>query len=296
MKKQIKIVLSFMLALLISINIIPTVAYANSAMPIQNSQGTGIVFELNDEIAVKSEVLDIEIIDEMAKITAIYNMINLTDKEISVESMFIAPYFAEESYGFVVEIDDEKVDYESKIFGEYSEFEIDENNWQYVIENSDIGSKYDNGIQTVKYNMNFEPNDEIEVMVSYDYIMSQDTASSDNMYKLLYYLTPANYWSDFTDLTINLTVDSDMPKIESSSVEFEKVGKNEYQYKADALPNDELEITVERRWYGYVWSVLTDGYLWDMIGVFILVLALPIGLIIDFVWQIRKRRKKKANR
>ena len=144
--------------------------------------------------------------------------------------------------------------------------------------------------------MNFEPNDEIEVMVSYDYIMSQDTASSDNMYKLLYYLTPANYWSDFTDLTINLTVDSDMPKIESSSVEFEKVGKNEYQYKADALPNDELEITVERRWYGYVWSVLTDGYLWAMIGVFILVLALPIGLIIDFVWQIRKRRKKKANR
>ena len=108
MKKQIKIVLSFMLALLISINIIPTVAYANSAMPIQNSQGTGIVFELNDEIAVKSEVLDIEIIDEMAKITAIYNMINLTDKEISVESMFISPYFAEESYGFVVEIDDKK--------------------------------------------------------------------------------------------------------------------------------------------------------------------------------------------
>ncbi|HCA29670.1 MAG TPA: hypothetical protein DEP23_08960 [Ruminococcaceae bacterium] len=43
-------------------------------------------------------------------------------------------------------------------------------------------------------------------------------------------------WKDFSNLTINLYLDEDMPIIKSSNLEFEKVDTRTYQYVSDMLP------------------------------------------------------------
>ena len=294
MKKQIKILLSLMLALLISINIMPTVVYANSAEPTYNSLGTGIVFEPTEEIAVKSEVLDIVMSEETAKITATYKMVNLTDKVIDIESMFVTPQFDKESENFTVKIDGTVVDYESKMFSMKWDTEIDKQDWEYIIVNGD--DKYRDwygGVQTVKYNMHFDANAEIEVMVSYDYRLGGYPTSQNYTGTFLYYLTPAKYWSDFTDLTINLTLSESHPKIDRSSVKFEKIDKLIYQYKADELPSEELEIRVGKSWYVDAWNTLTNPMLWMIFGIPLLIFVVLPALIIIAVVIIRKKIKKK---
>ncbi len=51
-----------------------------------------------------------------------------------------------------------------------------------------------------------------------------------------YYLGSAVMWKDFSNLTINLYLDEDMPIIKSSNLEFEKVDTRTYQYVSDMLP------------------------------------------------------------
>lgn len=65
--------------------------YANMAAPEDPDIGTAITFEKNDAIAVRSEVLDINVDGTVAYITATYGMENTTDEAVSTPAMFIAP-------------------------------------------------------------------------------------------------------------------------------------------------------------------------------------------------------------
>ncbi len=59
-----------------------------------------------------------------------------------------------------------------------------------------------------------------------------------------YLLSPAKNWASFNDLTIDIYTSSDIPYIIASSLAFDKVNSNHYQYKRAQLPNTELEFTL----------------------------------------------------
>lgn len=76
--------------------------------------------------------------------------------------------------------------------------------------------------------MNFTPNEEYDVVVSYTYRLGgyPDYDFNAKVGRIDYYLAPASMWSDFGGITINLKLDKGMPVIASSNVEF----KNQHSY------------------------------------------------------------------
>jgi uncharacterized membrane protein len=109
-----------------------------------------------------------------------------------------------------------------------------------------------------------------------------------------YYLAPAAMWKDFSNLTINLYLDKDMPVVTSSNLKFEKVATRTYQYISDKLPKDNLKIVIDENWWQNIISSLRSPYLpmtLMMFSPFILI-ALAVGIFT--VWRLRKKIKHKS--
>ena len=149
-------------------------------------------------------------------------------------------------------------------------------------------------VEAILFDLKFEPRETYDVIVSYRYRLGGYPEYDFNVKcgELHYYLTPAAMWNDFEDLTINLTLGKDMPVLESSSLKFEKVGKRSYRYYSDALPKEDLRITVDENWLQNLFSTLRSPYLHMMIRTaapFILIMVLVAGW---FVFRRVKRGKK----
>ena len=75
------------------------------------NMGAAVTLEENESLAVRSEVLDIVIDGETARITATYQMENTTDEPVATQSMFLSPNM--EYAGVQVTVDGQEVPYES---------------------------------------------------------------------------------------------------------------------------------------------------------------------------------------
>ena len=89
----------------------------------------------------------------------------------------------------------------------------------------------DQRVDAVSFEMDFAPNEEYEVVVSYTYQLGGYPELDFNAKygRIDYYLAPAAMWKEFGGLTINLNLDEDMPVISKSNLEFKKVGPRTYQ-------------------------------------------------------------------
>ena len=103
--------------------------YANMAAPEDPDIGTAITFEKNDAIAVRSEVLDIDVDGAVAYITATYGMANTTDKAISTPAMFIAPNMGDGS----LVIDGTDTPFTTKSYTLSYDTEINSEDWKYAV-------------------------------------------------------------------------------------------------------------------------------------------------------------------
>ena len=110
----------------------------------------------------------------------------------------------------------------------------------------------------------------------------------------LYYLTPANNWNDFKDLTINLELSSDLPVISKSTLDFIKIENNKYEYKSDTMPNVNLELELDQtrlqEFIGFFKNPYNIIYLY-----FIGITSLLIILIISIIVFIHFIKRKKCN-
>lgn len=72
--------------------------------------------------------------------------------------------------------------------------------------------------------MDFQPQETYSVVVSYDYNLGGYPELDFNAKRgeLEYYLAPAAMWKDFSDLTIRLYLDQDMPVLVDSSLPLRK--------------------------------------------------------------------------
>ena len=270
------------------------VAYGNMAAPAEPDVGTAITLEQNETLAVKSEMLDIVIEGSTAQITATYQMENQSDEAVKTRSMFLSPNV--EEAGVQVVADGQLLACETECYALSYNTQIGVEEWRYAVL-TDVGESPQVGkpmVEAILFDLKFEPRETYDVIVSYRYRLGGYPEYDFNVKcgELHYYLTPAAMWNDFEDLTINLTLGKDMPVLESSSLEFEKVGKRSYRYYSDALPKEDLRITVDENWLQNLFSTLRSPYLHMMIRTaapFILIMVLVAGW---FVLRRVKRGKK----
>ena len=291
--KKISLIFAFVLVFELSI---PQVAYANMAAPMEADIGSTITFENNDAVSVLSEALDITVGGSEADIVATYKMKNTTDESISTQSMFLSPNI--KNSGVKVVVNGKDTSFTAETYALNYDTEIETDDWQYVVLTDDeIASRNEEQtVDTITFEMDFAPNEEYDVIVSYRYRLGGYPDYDFNVKKgvIKYYLAPAAMWKDFSNLTINLYLDKDMPVVTSSNPEFKKVGMRTYQYISDKLPEENLEIVIDENWWQNIFSTLRSPYLpmtLMMFSPFILI-ALAVGIFI--VLRLRKKKKQKT--
>ncbi len=293
--KKVSLIFAFILIFTLFMTL---VVYANMAAPNEADIGSSITFEKNDAISVLSEVLDIRVDGSEADIVATYRMKNTTDENISTRSMFLSPNI--KNSGVKVAVNGKNTFFTVEKYALNYSTEIKTDDWQYVVLTDDEIASH-NGEQTVDtitFEMDFAPYEEYDVIVSYRYRLGgyPDYDFNAKRGEIEYFLAPAAMWKDFSNLTINLYLDEDMPVVTSSNLEFEKVGARTCRFISDKLPEEKLLIVIDENWWQNIFSTLKSPYLpmtLMMFSPFILIfMALAVGIFI--VWRLRKKKKQKS--
>ncbi len=288
--KKISLIYAFALVFALSI---PQVAYANMAAPKEADIGSSITFENNDAVSVLSEVLDITVDGSEADIAATYKMKNTTDESISTQSMFLSPNI--ENSGVKVVVNNKDTSFTVKKYALNYDTEIRTDDWQYVVLTDDeIASRNEEQtVDTITFDMDFAPNEEYDVRVSYRYRLGGYPDYDFNAKKgvIKYYLAPAAMWKDFSNLTINLYLDKDMPVVTSSNLKFERLGTRTYQYISDTLPEENIEIVIDENWWQNIFSTLRSPYLPMTLMMFSPFILIVLAVGIFTVWRLRKKKK-----
>lgn len=284
---------SFVFVVLLALAcMVPQRAFANMAAPEDADVGSAITFEKNDEIAVLSEDLEIVVNGPDAHITATYEMKNTTDEALSISSMFLSPNMEEK--GVTVTVNGKQADVSVQRYGMNGSTQIIADDWRYaVLTTEEIANlDPDRTVDTVTFQMDFQPQETYPVVVSYDYNLGGYPELDFNAKReeLEYYLAPAAMWKDFSDLTIRLYLDKDMPVLVDSSLPFEKVTEREYVYTSDTLPEENLRITIDENGFQNFISTLKSPYFQMTLRFFApIIILVVVVVILIHVW--RKKRK-----
>lgn len=269
-------------------------AFANMAAPLESDIGSTITFEENDKISVVSEVLDIRVTGSQAEIVASYEMKNITNEKVSTKSMFLSPNVENNNVSVVA--NEKELSFDVESYHVNSVKGIETKDWEYVVLSSGqaLGNGDVNTVDTISFELAFEEEEEYEVVVSYTYNLGGYPDYDFDVKKgiIEYYLLPASMWKDFSDLTINLYLDKDMPVIKESNLDFKKTGSRTYTYTSDTLPEENLKIVIDENWWQNIFSTLRSPYLLMVLMIvspFILVILCVIGFV---VWRKRKNKLK----
>lgn len=288
--KKISLIFTFVLVFTLSI---PQVAYANMAAPKEADIGSSITFEQNNTVSVLSEVLDITIEGSQAYIVATYKMKNTTNESLSTQSMFLSPNI--KNSGVKVVVNDKDTSFTVESYALNYDTKIKTDDWQYaVLTNKEIAShNEDQTVDAITFEMDFAPNEAYDVVVSYTYHLGgyPDYDFNAKVGRIEYYLAPASMWHNFGDITINLSLDKDMPVISSSNLEFKKIDTRTYQYVSDTLPQENLEIVIDENWCQNIFSTLRSPYLPIILMMFSPFILIALAVVIFIVWRLRKKNK-----
>lgn len=271
-----------------------TLLVANMAAPRRDDVSSTVTLAKNDAIAVLDEELIIRVSGAKAQISANYRMKNLTDAETTTAAMFLSPNIENESA--VVKKDDVIVPYETASYRLDFDSTVATDDWRFTILQPVEEEKYStNKVDVVEFELTFLPRQESVVSVVYNYFLGgyPDYDFNAKRGTLHYYLTPASSWADFTNLTIDLYLDEDMPVLKRSNLDFGKVAERQYRYKSDKLPGVDLDIVIdETPLQEFIGSFKSPYFKMGMktIAPFIVIGAALIVLIV--VICFRKRKKK----
>ena len=290
--KRTCLIFTFALALTLTL-LFTTSVYANMAAPAESDIGSAITFEENDIISVLSEVLDIKVKGNHAGIVATYRMKNTGNKSVSTKTMFLSPNI--QTSGVRVVVDDKDASFAVDSFALNYDTKIEKNDWQYaVLTNDEIaGYSSDHTVDAISFDMDFTANEEYDVIVSYTYRLGGYPDYNYNAKNgiINYYLTPAAMWKDFSSLTINLSLDKDMPVIESSNLDFKKLKTRTYQYTSDTLPDENLNIVIDENWWQNIFSTLRSPYFAMGLKMFSPLILSFIFVVMFIVWRVLKKKK-----
>lgn len=100
-------------------------------------------------------------------------------------------------------------------------------------------------IISLVYSVDFSPQSEQEVTVSYKTSGTMDKSKAANaIYTFDYILNPAKNWGDFGNLNIRVKTPTEAPYIIKSTVDFTRAGDNVYTATLEGLPEKDLSFTL----------------------------------------------------
>lgn len=150
-------------------------------------------------------------------------------------------------------------------------------------------------IITLVYRVEFPPNSEREVSISYRTSGTMDkTKTAEPLYTFNYILNPAKNWSDFKNLNIKIIPPSLAPYIVESNIEFKKDG-NAYTAAFDSLPGEDLSFTLYKNERVTLQDKLQGklqrnfGYFTPIVKGIAVITIIIIGTIITLT-AVRKRK------
>lgn len=281
-----------LIALLVIVWLVPQSALANMAAPADADVGSVITFEKNDAISVLSEDLEIVVEGAKAQITATYEMKNTTDEALTVSSMFLSPNM--EDRGVTVMVNGKQAKVSVQRYGMNGSTKIIADDWRYAVLTTEEVANLDpdRTVDAITFQMDFAPQETFSVVVSYEYHLGGYPELDFNAKRgeLEYYLVPAAMWKDFSDLTIRLYLDKNLPVLVDSSLPFEKVGDRAYVYTSDTLPTENLEISIdENGWQNFI-GTWKSPYFQMTLRFFapIFILVVVVVILIRIWWKKRK--------
>lgn len=278
----------WMMVLLMALSLSQT-AKANMAAPADPDVGSAITFQKNEEISVLSEVLDITVHGSKADMVVTYTMKNTTQEQVVTPSMFLSPNV--EQGNVEVTVDGEAAPFTVDRYAMNYSTQIQTADWKYVVlSTGDVADVQERTVDAISFELTFEPGEESQVVVSYTYALGgyPDYDFDAKRGDLKYYLQPAALWKDFSNLTINLNLDEDMPVLKYSNLPFEEVAPRTYQYTSTTLPEENLDLTIDESWWQNIFSTLRSPYFqiaW--------VLA-PVALVVLVCVVLIRQRKSRA--
>lgn len=285
--------LSLLLACLFLVPFFALPSRANMAAPREADVGSSITFEKNDQLAVLSQVLDIQVHGSQAAITACYTMKNTTQEQVITSAMFLSPNVG----GSEVQVTakEQELPFTVEHYTLHYDTQITTQDWRYAVLSQDEDDQREaDGVNSITFQMTFEPEEQYDVTVSYPYRLGgyPDLDYNAKNGRIEYYLAPAAMWKDFHNLTIHLTLDPGLPVLAESNLEFEKVGKREYRYTSSTLPEENLEILIDESWYQTIFSTLRSPYLPMMLLMASPVLVVLLALVLFLIWRRRKKAQQ----
>lgn len=220
---------------------------------------------------------------------------DLLTYEISTQEVELKPYLME----YIKKNTDEKNDdivFDTQLYNLYAQ-SLDEYfalNMGYCSEHDLMAQENYKRILTLVYTVEFPGNNEKEVSVSYKTSGTMDrTETTEPLYSFDYILNPAENWSDFKNLNIEIIVPQEVPYIVKSNIELAKVENKVYKATLADLPEDDLSFTL----YAHEKITLLDkveGNLKNSFGYFTpLVIVLLIIGVISVVGIVFRRKSNK---
>ena len=153
------------------------------------------------------------------------------------------------------------------------------------------------------YTVSFPPNSDVQLKVEY---IAQGSMSkketSTPQYKFTYFLSPAQYWSSFKNLTIEVKTSKYNPYILRSNIEFANTSPNVYNAAFATLPNNDLTFTIyenakisdEEKFWGWWYSQF--GYFYPIVIMFLIVSIFVVAIIVTVIVSGVRYKKRKIKR
>ncbi|HOR85118.1 MAG TPA: hypothetical protein PLL98_01405 [Bacillota bacterium] len=168
-------------------------------------------------------------------------------------------------------------------------------NMGYSSEHDLMAQEYYERIFTLVYTVEFPPDSEKGVSVSYKASGTMDKRETAKpLYTFDYILNPAENWSDFKNLNVQIIPPKEAPYIVKSSIEFKKGENGSYTAAMEDLPERDLSFTLyENKKITLLDKVAGSlhkrfGYLYPLVIGIIALVAAPI--IITVAIKLLRRR------
>ncbi len=144
-------------------------------------------------------------------------------------------------------------------------------------------------MHAIVYTVDFEPNSEREVSVSYKAECSwSDLKAQNTQYFFEYLLSPAKTWAQFSNLYIEVIPPEQAPYILESSIKLTRAAEGIYTAFLETLPDSELKLTFYESEFVTIFDWLVGGmkaqfgYLYQIVLAVIVILVIISAVLITF--------------
>lgn len=251
-----------LILILISISLLFSIAFANGAKPMQDPSGNGgLIFDENPGIALLKETISFNLKDSSyitrAHVTVEYEMKNLMEQDQSFDMFFVIPPFEGYETTKLLSVNLGEEDITKKSY--YKSMKLP-NNWlpnlpqgfvePYSKEKYETRFQGDTGIAIgirgnelngINIPISIKANSTIKLLIQYPCEAGYNRTPKfyNTIYNYIYYLTPAKFWNQEPQVTLNIDLPNTTEYAFHSSIPMEKTSRNSYTATMGSLPDSE---------------------------------------------------------